>query len=154
MPHIYKITSPSGKVYVGSTAMTGKKRWNCHTCDYRRWVANGKEGYSTAAMEVFDEAGYEVCKYEVIEEVADGISLKERERYWTEQIECVNRYKPIRSEEEKKTYDSEYHVIHHEEIRTRQKAYHEANRAKILERQRLNRLKRKAKLLPAPETVS
>ena len=80
MAIIYKISSPGGKVYVGSTQTQLCKRYAIHAHYYRRWKAGGKQ-YCSSFI-VFDDAGGpEACTREVIEEVVDNDQVKIRERH-------------------------------------------------------------------------
>ena len=101
MPIIYKITSPSGRVYVGSTKRKLRERWAVHKGLHRLWKAGGHRYCSSYLL--FDETGNpDDCKCEVLEHIEDLGVLKERERHWVESIgaECVNDRKPYVTAEE------------------------------------------------------
>lgn len=69
---IYKITSPSGKVYIGQTIdlIRRKSKYKRLDCEQQPKIFNSIEKYS-----------WESHTFEVIEEV-DSNSLNEREQYW------------------------------------------------------------------------
>lgn len=174
MPIVYSITSPSGKVYVGSTEMTVHKRKALHKSNYLRW----KEGTVTercSSCILFDE-GLDACVWEILEECEKEVMLM-RERHWIDSLTCVNKCLPYKTDEEKAAYESErakaYYESHKEERLAYGKAYRaahkEANREKHRERlrkwraenrdkwneyQRAYYASKKTKAQPAPETVS
>lgn len=75
---IYKITSPSSKVYIGQSSNI-KKRFQAYK--YRNCKGQTKL-YSS-----FVKHGYESHLFEVIEECSKNI-INERERYWQEFYNC------------------------------------------------------------------
>ena len=79
--YIYKITSPSGKVYIGQT-LDLKKRERSYTtsnCKQQPKIFNSIQKY-----------GWEEHSFEVIEEVLDREVLNEREKYWIEYFNSMN----------------------------------------------------------------
>jgi hypothetical protein len=75
---IYKITSPSGKVYVGQTVQTLKERIACH----KKVSSN-----CTLLKRAISKYGDEMV-YEIIEEVPDEY-LDERETYWIKELNSL-----------------------------------------------------------------
>jgi hypothetical protein len=75
---IYKITSPSGKVYVGQTVQTFKERIKCH----KKVSSN-----CTLLKRAISKYGDEMV-YEIIEEVPHGL-LDERETYWIKELNSL-----------------------------------------------------------------
>jgi len=71
---IYKITSPSGRLYVGKTHDL-RKRVNAYKCDVRK---NRKDLKLHNSLRKY---GWDAHILEVIEEVEDAL-LDEREIYW------------------------------------------------------------------------
>tara|TARA_B110000046_G_C12858206_1_gene340672 strand:+ start:90 stop:743 length:654 start_codon:yes stop_codon:yes gene_type:complete len=69
---IYKISSPSGKVYVGQTIRSFEKRMQEH---------NQKSSCCTLIKRAIDKYGDEM-KYEIIEKNTPQEQLDEREIYW------------------------------------------------------------------------
>jgi hypothetical protein len=83
------------KNYIGSTTQSIKIRIKDHMKDYRRFL-KGTYHYISSFEVVKNE-----FKYEILEEVKEG-NLKERERFWITQFECVNIIrKPIQTNEER-----------------------------------------------------
>ena len=76
---IYKITSPSGKVYVGQTVRSFEKRMREH-----------KQTYSscTALKSAIDKYKDQM-KYEIIEEDVSQEQLDEREIYWIKELNSL-----------------------------------------------------------------
>ena len=100
MATIYKIWSEKGdKVYIGSTIMDIKKRWNNHLAS----------GCDTNSRLLFEEYGKDACKIEIIEEVKEDVRL-ERERHWIEfyGTHTINARVPIRSFTERKEKYKKY----------------------------------------------
>ena len=74
MGFIYKITSPSKKLYVGQTRRIPEKRWKEH-------CQESLSGKTHALSNAIRKYGAENMKFEVIEECRDDM-LNEREHYW------------------------------------------------------------------------
>jgi len=75
---IYKITSPSGKIYVGQTVQPFKERIKCH----KKVSSN-----CTLLKRAISKYGDEMV-YEIIEEVPDEY-LDERETYWIKELNSL-----------------------------------------------------------------
>lgn len=78
---IYKLQNPKGEVYIGSSSMIEKrilhyKRVNCKM--------------QTKLYNSLIEYGWDKHKFEVIEE-CDILNLKERERFWQEHYDVLNK---------------------------------------------------------------
>ena len=76
---IYKITSPSGKVYVGQTTKGFEKRIRQH---------KSKTSNCTALKNAINKYGDEM-KYEIIEEDVPQEHLDEREIYWIKELNSI-----------------------------------------------------------------
>ena len=76
---IYKITSPSGKVYVGQTICSFKKRMQQHKSIYSE---------CTLLKRAIDKYGDEM-KYEIIEDNISHEQLDEREIYWIKELNSL-----------------------------------------------------------------
>jgi len=99
---IYKITG-YGLVYYGSTTKTLNRRKNGHKADYERYKS-GNHRY-TSSYDILEQ-GDDWC-IELVEIVEDKDQLLIREKYYIKNYECVNKYSPFRTEEEKKEYKKE-----------------------------------------------
>jgi hypothetical protein len=104
---IYKITcNTTGEVYVGSTILELPLRLGEHFNSYRKWK-KGISGYLTSFPLL--ERGN--IKIELIElfPCSSICELLIRETYWFDTIECVNKNRPYRTDEEKKAYKAQWH---------------------------------------------
>jgi len=80
---IYKITSPSGRIYVGQT-IDFKKRYASH----KHFLKKGDRQH--ILYNSFKKYGFENHKFEIIEEVPDE-KLNEREIFWIKELKtCVH----------------------------------------------------------------
>jgi hypothetical protein len=101
---IYLISSPDNlKVYIGSTI----KKYLCnrkadHHHKYKTWK-DGKHKNKCTAFDLFDEFGFENCKFEEIEK-CNIENRYIRERFWYEfyNDKKVNKCRPAMTEEEEK----------------------------------------------------
>lgn len=83
---IYKITSPSNRVYIGKTYDL-RKRINCHK------NASKKNGTSIILHNSISKYGWEAHTLEVIEEVEESL-LNEREIFWIKELNTYNQNNP------------------------------------------------------------
>lgn len=82
MVGIYKITSPSNRIYIGQSVNIEKR-----FISYKRmYVKNQKQ---TKLYRSFLKYGFENHSFEVVEE-CEIINLNESERYWQEYFDCLN----------------------------------------------------------------
>jgi len=101
---IYKIfNSVNPKVYVGSTTKTLNVRFSGHKSTYERGDCMNR---------ILFREDEENCQIMWIEKYPcdNEYELKLRETYWKEQLDCVNKNRPIRTEEDKKQYFKDYAV--------------------------------------------
>jgi hypothetical protein len=101
---IYKIIdNTNGNVYIGSTTQTLNIRLKHHKSDYKRYL-KGKFGHTTS-FEIIKNNDYriEIIKYVIYK---DRIELHQRERYYIENNDCINKIIPSRT---KKEYNKEYY---------------------------------------------
>ena len=106
---IYKVTCESGLVYIGSTVRTLKKRFTQHTkptndCETRHFINPKIELIENFPCETKQE-------------------LLWREREWFDKTDCVNKMRPIRSDEE-----------YIEQYLAEGRKYREKNREKLIEK--------------------
>ena len=80
MGFIYKVTSPSTKIYIGQTRRDPQKRWMQHC-----WSSSTS---CTALKNAITKYGAENMKFEVIEECADAM-LNDREQYWIRELNTL-----------------------------------------------------------------
>jgi len=151
---IYKIvvdTDKEYKPYVGSTIEELCRRFSGHLGSYRNWK-NGRKKLSSC-YDLFDKFGIENCKIILLEEYPCDSKMKllMKEREWFDKIECCNRCRPKRTEEELKNenkenyqrrlelnpnYNQEHYQKHKEQIIKQHKIYREANKELISEKQK------------------
>ena len=109
---IYKIVdNTNNNIYIGSTCeSTLSKRLSKHKSDYKRYVDKGIKYISS-----FDIIKNDNYKIELIEDVSceNKYELHDRERYWIENINCINKYKPNSYlDKGKQEYNKEYKELH------------------------------------------
>jgi hypothetical protein len=91
MPLVYQITSPSGKIYVGSTVKPLNERRSDHRNDFKRWNNGRAKSYTTACI-LFEE-GFDACAWSILEECDESV-LREREWHYIQTRTCVNKHRP------------------------------------------------------------
>jgi hypothetical protein len=120
---VYKLVSPNGLVYVGSTCMKLSKRKADHKGNYLRWK-NGKQNYVTSYklfeenLDEIDVVLIENCPCNSKEE------LHKRERHYIDSMVCVNKQKPNRS-------IKEWRADNKEAIAEKSKEWRQNNKEKI-----------------------
>jgi hypothetical protein len=151
---VYKIvvdTQEEYKPYVGSTCQELSQRMTDHRGNYKYWK-NGK-GAHMRSYDLFDKFGVDKCKIILLEEYPCDSKMKllMKEREWFDKLECCNRCRPKRTEEELKNENKEryqrrlemhpnYHQEHYqkykEQILQQKKEYSQKNKDKIKERKK------------------
>lgn len=131
---IYKIVG-NGKIYIGSTCerllcqrLAGHKRnYNQHQ--------SGTYGYMTSFQCITDPNHYiellELCP------CCSKDELHTIERTWIDKLECVNKVKPMRTENECKDYYENYKNANKEKSNERMKKYYKDNKQTINENKRI-----------------
>jgi hypothetical protein len=138
---IYRIVcNTTGLQYVGSTVRPLCKRLSCHKKDYKRWQADKGQSYTTS-FKVLENGNYDIV---LVEEYPcdNKEQLHKRERYWIEQLDCVNKFVPARTSKEYyeanvdkvKAKDKAYYETNREVVLAKRKAYYEVNRESALKR--------------------
>ena len=90
---IYKITNEDGKVYIGSTGQSLLARFAAHKSAV-------KANINQCTLKDFN---MDTAKMELLEEVEGSReSMLYREKHYMETTECVNKNRPIVTEEEKR----------------------------------------------------
>jgi len=132
---IYKLTSEhTNKIYIGSTCQELLcSRLKQHNIQYKGWK-KGKRGYLTS-FELFELGIVQITLLENYP-CDTNDKLLTRERYWIEQHRHIilNKYNPIRPDEEHKKIIKQYHKQRYENNKERiteyNKQYYEANKEK------------------------
>ena len=96
---IYKLVSPNGLVYIGSTCQSLATRKVDHKNAYKRWK-RGTSAYVTSGK-LFEEAIDDI-DIVLLEECPceNNEQLHARERHYIDTIECVNKCVPLRTRSE------------------------------------------------------
>lgn len=132
---IYKLVSPSGKTYIGSTTQSLAVRKAEHKSKSIKYANNGKVNYCHS-FKLFEEDD-ENYKTEII--LIENFpcdskeELHQRERHHIDINECVNKQKPMRTKEQ-------HRREHRDELLRYNKKYHLENKKDIKERKHNKRL--------------
>ena len=144
---IYKIEcNISGKIYIGSTCKkTLAERMSQHRSDYKRYL-NGNYHY-ISSFDIIKDGDYDIILIESFP-CDSKDELYAKERYWTNELDCVNRYKNqgLFNELGEKEYKKEYREINKDKINEKNKEYYEQNINKILKYQEEYRDNNKEKI--------
>jgi hypothetical protein len=128
---IYKIEcNVTGKVYIGSTCEPIlARRLAGHVGNYKSYL-NGKSNY-ISSFDVLQNGNYDIVLIESYP-CNSKDELHARERYYTNNIDCVNQRKGqgMYNELGEKEYQKQYHEKNIE----KSKAYYNDNKNKIIER--------------------
>ena len=129
------------KEYIGSTTVKLNRRLSNHITDYKKYL-NNKRHY-ISSFQILENNNYTIVLIENYP-CNSKEELLQRERFFIENIECVNYNIPIRTEEENKEYDKEHcktekyknrkkeHRINNiEKYKLYTKQYRELNKEKI-----------------------
>lgn len=109
---IYRITDhTNNNVYFGSTIMDLDDRLRKHKYAFNSFVKHGGNQYCSS-VEIIKNKNYSI---NLVENVDDGINLRERERWYIENNECINKVIPLRTETEtaervRKWYDEHIEI--------------------------------------------
>jgi len=131
---IYKIIdNTNNKCYIGSTCEpTLSRRLAKHCSNYRSYLRK-KNNYITS-FEVLKNNDYDIVLVESYP-CNSKDELFARERYWTNNIDCVNKNKNqgLILELGEKEYDKQYRKNNKERIKEHHKQYRENNKERIKE---------------------
>jgi hypothetical protein len=132
---IYKIVcNTTGLTYYGSTCEpTLPRRLAGHVHAYSR-LKNGKLKWKCTSIRVLEKNNYVIVLVEIFPSCCK-MELCQRERYYIENNECVNKKIPTRTLQELK---ADYRVSHKEEIAKYDAEYRKINRDKIIQRRAEN----------------
>jgi hypothetical protein len=141
---VYKLISPSGLTYIGSTTQSLAKRKAGHKRDHIE-SKKGLSGFYTSSSKLFDES-LDNIDIVLIESVPCRTKeeLYSVERKWIESVDCVNKKIPTRTQKEYREANKEeikqkkkvYAENHKEEIKQKKKAYFEANKEEIRQKRK------------------
>jgi len=128
---IYRIyDNTNGNIYYGSTIQSLSNRMASHRSNYKKWI-KGDKRTSCKSFEIIKNGDYD---YNIVEEIEceNKYELHNRERYYIENNECVNKLIPNRT---KKEYNKQYREDNKDKIKDNKKQYYENNKDKIKEKQ-------------------
>ena len=117
--NIYVIEDINGLKYVGSTIQTLKKRFKGHK-------GSKKIGKNTSSCQL----DLDNCEIKLLER-CDISHRKQRERYWINEIDCVNT---LKLNFDIKKYFKDYHKSYHNKNRQQISEYKKNYRGKNLEK--------------------
>ena len=137
---IYQIKDNSNnKVYIGSTCDSLNHRLSLHKSHYKRFLkglCNNIKSFEIIKNNDFKIELLEKCQITTKEE------LLERERYYIQNNECLNKYIPGRTDKQYKIDNKEkiiiknkqYYIDNKEKFKQNDKEYREANKDKLNEK--------------------
>ena len=135
--YIYQIyDNTNGNKYYGSTIQPLSKRLSKHRSDYKAYV-NEKRNFVTS-FKIIENGDYTISLVEQVE-YDTKIKLTSRERFFIENNECVNKYIPYKSCEEKKDKKKEWRQINKDILNEKKKEWREINKDKIKEHYQNNK---------------
>ena len=122
---IYKLVcNKTNKCYVGSTITSLNERLRTHKKDYKRYK-KGLLTHFVTSFEIIENDNYEIILIENFY-CNSKRELEEKERYYIENTDCINKIIPTRTKRE-------YYQENKEEIIEYQRKYREDNRELINE---------------------
>lgn len=144
---IYKLISPSGLIYIGSTCEILSKRLGGHKGDYKYYQKH-KNRHFISSFILFEE-DIDNIDIVLIENYPCNSKdeLRARERYYIDSLKCVNKNKPFLIQEDFKEYNKKFCKKYYEKNKEyffqKHKKYYEKNKEKIKEYNKEYREKRK-----------
>ena len=126
MVSIYLIEDINDLKYVGSTTQKLNVRLSSHKSDKK----TGRNYCSSSKLNLYNciITQLEQCNLE---------HRKEREKYWINEIDCVNQFKLNSRDKEKVTeHKKEYYQKNKEKLKEKKKEYYHKNKEKINEYRR------------------
>ena len=123
---IYRLVNKdSGLIYYGATCVSLSKRFSTHKSQYKLFNT-GRIPYCPTSFAILKTNNYDI---ELIEKYPcnNRAELYQRERYYIENNECINKKIPFRHDDEKEKIRKEYYSNNKEAY----KRYYKKNIAKI-----------------------
>jgi len=132
MVSIYLIEDINDLKYVGSTT----QKLNVRLCGHRSSKNYGRADCSSSKLNLYN------CIIILLEQ-CNLEDRKERERYWINEIDCVNQLKLNCDKEKMKEYRKEWYQKKKENKRKKDNEYYHKNKDKINEKRREKYRRRK-----------
>ncbi len=123
---VYRLFNEDGLSYYGSTINELRLRLNKHRSDYN--VNNNTNGGCTSKLLFVDDKKVNI---EEVERVDDLTQLNNRERYYIQNYDCVNKTVPTRTQKEYRNDNIDY-IKHIQNEYSKQ--YYLDNKDRILKR--------------------
>ena len=134
---IYRIyDNTNGNVYYGSTFQRVSQRISDHRSNYKQYL-KGKYNH-VKSFDILKNDDYDYTTIEVVD-CESKYELHNRERFYIESNECINKCIPNRT-------DKEYREANQDKIREKNKKYYEDNEDKIRESKKNYRKDNKDKI--------
>ncbi len=131
---IYKIEDVAGETcYIGSTTKDYlSKRMVEHRSMYKRWKESGI-GNKCAVFNIFDQYDVENCRIVLVElcPCDSKDELLKREAYYINTTECVNKNRPMRTQEEGVEYHKQYYENNKEKLQFNHTEYYKKHKLYI-----------------------
>lgn len=124
---IYKMISPNGLIYIGSTTQTLAQRKASHKRKYKNFLLNKKDYTSSFLLFEEDENNIDIVLLENYS-CNSKEELHKKEREYIDLYECVNLRIPSRPFKE---YLGEYYLKNKEKIKENNKKAYERNIEKL-----------------------
>jgi hypothetical protein len=122
---VYRIyDNTNGNVYYGSTTERYvSNRISKHRASYKRWLKGSKSDNYCSSYDILKNGNY---SYNIVEEVEFKIKyeLHNRERYYIENNDCINKCIPNRT-------DKQYLKDNKDKIKEKKKEYYEVNKKQL-----------------------
>lgn len=140
---VYKIIdNTNGNIYIGSTCKTLSQRLAQHRCSYKRYL-EGK-GNNIKSFDILKNEDYNIILLEKCENISSKEELLSRERHYIDNLECVNKNIPGRTQKEYYEankndileYYKKYRETNIDDIKEHRKLYYQTNKDEI---QQLNK---------------
>eukprot|EP01080_Neovahlkampfia_damariscottae_P009107 gene9107-gene1209 len=132
---IYKIVcNVTNLVYVGSTTTPRLcQRLRKHKYNFTRYQQGIGKYYTS--YEVLENNNYQIILIEGLPDCQNVEQLRSRERYWIDQMDCVNKNRPYITPEEKRNYQIDWVEKVKEEVPNYRSIVNEKHRLKHSQRE-------------------
>lgn len=129
---IYKIVSNiTGEQYYGSTCKpTLAMRLARHKEEHKRYI-NGKSKRYYSSFKILETDNYDIVLVEQLIDYKTKDQVHQRERFYIDNNECVNKNRPIITEEEKKQKQKENSINYYNYNQNKIKDFYRDNQDKI-----------------------
>ena len=143
---IYKIVcNVTGLIYVGSTTEKNlSRRLSNHKSAYKKSVVDNKN-CQISSHKIIEGGDFDIVLVENYP-CNNKDELYQRENYWYDLIECVNKNRPFNSIQETKEKKKEYYVNNKEKKKEYDREHRLKNRDTLIEKKRMYNFKNKDRI--------